>query len=111
MKKFIMTNLVLLLAFSINPVFADVYKCQRSDGSVKFQDKPCRDKEKTLSHEKPPADILGGYKSCAELKERVYGKDNHMLENDIASFRWKRKDLDRALSHCGLSKKVLDTLE
>ena len=111
MKKIIIVNLLLLFSFSSSLCFADIYKCKMKDGSIKFQDKPCRKAEQTISHKKPSADILGGYKSCAELKERVYGKSKHMLENDMDTFKWNRVKLDRALSHCGLRKSPPDILE
>ena len=47
--------------------------------------------------------ILGGYRSCDELKGQIESEDfPDLIREDIANFEWTYKDLVRALKFCNL---------
>lgn len=76
---------------------------------MSFQDKPCAPTEKIVSHtgtEDPLNEkaILGGYESCEEMKDQIYGFDDglDLLKEDMANFAWQYDDLVRALEYCRL---------
>lgn len=47
--------------------------------------------------------ILGGYRSCDELRQQIETEDfPDLIREDIANFEWTYKDLVKALKYCNL---------